>query len=213
MRETGLAGDGQKWQKRASSVGSRQEDGGGKLRPSAGRHPSEEGGPVGVRARIMYRIWILATIAVASALSAGRAGDGKSTIPSENEQKLLELTNQERKKKELPPLALSPLLSKVARAHSENMARQGKMEHNLDGKTPLDRLRAADYQFDRGGENIAAGDPGISMPGVIKAWMESKGHRETILQPDYTEVGVGIARDKDGQVYYTQLFARPRDKK
>ena len=44
----------------------------------------------------------------------------------------------------------------------------------------------------------------------MKAWMESKGHRDNILNDVCTEIGLGIAKDKDGQVYYTQLFGKPR---
>src|SRR5207249_3044988 len=49
------------------------------------------------------------------------------------EKKLLDLTNAEREKEKLPALRPSPLLFKVARAHAANMAKQGKMEHELDG--------------------------------------------------------------------------------
>lgn len=129
-----------------------------------------------------------------------------------NEAKLLELTNQERKKENLPPLVVNLLLSKVARAHSENMARQQKMEHKLDDKTPFDRMRAAGYKFMTGAENIAAGEDGASLEGIMKAWMESKDHKANILYSEFTEIGVGISRDKDGQLWITQLFGRPLKK-
>jgi|ERR1019366_3059700 uncharacterized protein YkwD len=127
-----------------------------------------------------------------------------------DEINVFDLTNQERKKEKTPELKLNPALSKIARAHSENMARQGKMAHTLDDKTPFDRLRAAGYIYLKAGENVAAGDEKASLPILMKAWMDSEGHRKNILEPGFTEIGVGIAHDKNGQVYYTQLFARPR---
>jgi uncharacterized protein YkwD len=127
-----------------------------------------------------------------------------------DEVKVFELTNEERKKKDIPPLKLNPALSKVARAHSENMARQGKMEHTLDDKTPFDRLREAGIKFSAAAENIAAGDR-VTHAMIMKAWMESKDHRANILEAEYSEIGVGVARDKSGQIYYTQVFAKPRD--
>jgi uncharacterized protein YkwD len=145
-------------------------------------------------------------------LSLARAGDDKKK-PFEQtpyELKVFELTNLERKKKDLPPLKINPALSKIARAHSENMARQGKMEHKLDNKTPFDRMRAAGYKFAKGGENIAEADEIATFPMVMKAWMESPGHRDNILLAEFTETGVGIARDKEGKLLFTQLFARPR---
>src|SRR3954466_6653656 len=62
------------------------------------------------------------------------------------ERTLIDLTNQERKKENLPPLRTSEALSKVARDHSANMAKQGKMEHVLDGKNPMQRIKASGYQ-------------------------------------------------------------------
>ncbi len=145
-------------------------------------------------------------------LALARAGETPAFKPNETETRLLDLTNQERKKKDLPALRHNPVLSRLARAHSANMGRQGKMDHILDGKTPFDRMRDAGYQFKRGGENIAAGDPKVRLTDVIRTWMESKGHRENILSADYTEIGVGVAQGKDGQIYYTQVFAVPKTK-
>jgi len=128
-----------------------------------------------------------------------------------DEIKLVELTNQERKKLDLAPLKLSLALTKIARGHSENMARQAKMEHVLDKKGPFDRLRDAGYKYIKAGENIASGQ-GVTLATIMKAWMDSKEHRANILLPDYTEIGLGIARDKTGQLYFTQVFAKPRTK-
>lgn len=142
-----------------------------------------------------------------------QAGDEKKPFQhTPDESKVFELTNLERKQKELKPLKLSLVLSKIARGHSENMARQGKLEHKLDDKTPGGRTREAGYAFATVGENIGAGEDGTSLPMIMKAWMDSPGHRDNILFADYTEVGIGIARDKDGKLYFTQLFAIPRKK-
>jgi len=73
-------------------------------------------------------------------------------------------------------------------------------------------MKDAGYAFAKAAENIAACKPSITMPQIVEAWMESKQHKENILGPEFTEVGLGLAKDKDGQIYYTQLFARPRGK-
>jgi uncharacterized protein YkwD len=147
-------------------------------------------------------------VLVASAtLAAVRAGD---LTLSPTDKTLLELTNAERKKKDLPPLKPNALLFKVAQAHAENMAKQGKMEHNLDGMTPLQRLQAAGYKYYRAYENIAMADANVPLETLMKAWMDSKGHRENILNDICMEIGLGVAKDKDGQVYYTQLFAKQK---
>ena len=55
------------------------------------------------------------------------------------------MTNKARAKEKLPPLKLNSVLTKVARAHSANMAKQEKMEHELDGKNPSQRIKEAGY--------------------------------------------------------------------
>jgi uncharacterized protein YkwD len=160
--------------------------------------------------RINTCLTLLCSGAFCWSLVQANQGASPTFSQTSNELQLFELTNLERKKKDLPPLKLSPILSKIARAHSENMARQGKMEHKLDGKGPLDRLRDADYKFVKGGENLASGNEDATLPLIMRAWMESKGHRENILLAEYSEIGVGIGRDKNGELFYTQLFARPR---
>ena len=158
----------------------------------------------------MTRTWTLLLITYCVSL-LGAGEPAKPFQQTSDEIKLVELTNQERKKMDLPPLKLSPALSKIARAHSENMARQGKMDHVLDKKGPFDRLRDAGYKYIKAGENIASGQ-GVTLATIMKAWMDSKEHRANILLPDYTEIGLGIARDKTGQLFFTQVFAKPRTK-
>jgi uncharacterized protein YkwD len=151
---------------------------------------------------------VCGAVAVLALVHGGEAPAFKMTP---EEAQLLELTNRERKKKELPLLRPSPLLFQLARAHSANMARQGKMEHVLDGKTPFERLRDAGYPVLKGAENIAACDTSDTLAGVVREWMSSKGHRENILSPEYTETGLGLAHEKGGRIYYTQVFAKPRE--
>jgi uncharacterized protein YkwD len=131
---------------------------------------------------------------------------------SEDEQKLIDLANEARKKEKLPPLKPNATLFAVARAHSNNMARQGKMEHVLDGKNVRKRLDAAHYNFGWYGENIAMGKK-ATLDQIMKGWMESKGHRANILSKNYTEIGVGIADDGNGTLYYTQVFGSQRKKR
>src|SRR5437588_11960924 len=99
--------------------------------------------------RQIYFILILLALA-----SGGAAQEPKFKL-SDEEQKLLDLTNAERKKKDLPPLKANPTLTKVARAHAANMAKQGKMEHILDGKNPYERIKESGYKFRLAAENIA----------------------------------------------------------
>jgi uncharacterized protein YkwD len=130
---------------------------------------------------------------------------------TKEEVTLTELTNAERKKDEKSGLVLNPALSKIARAHAENMARQGKMEHKLDDKNVFDRIKDARYEYRFAGENLAFGDKGIQLTAIMKLWMASESHRKNILFPEFTQIGIGIARAKNGDLYFTQVFAKPAE--
>jgi uncharacterized protein YkwD len=130
---------------------------------------------------------------------------------TKDEQTLLELLNKERVKKELPPLRPNPLLFQVARAHSANMAKQEKMEHVLDGKNPGQRVLAAGYDYGKVAENIAVSEgKGATLPMIVKGWLESKIHRDNLFNEQMSETGLGIAKNNKDEVYYTQIYARPR---
>jgi uncharacterized protein YkwD len=158
----------------------------------------------------MTRVSISFAICCGAILTVAPANEKPKPFQStKDEITIAELTNQERKKDGKRSLVLSAALSKVARAHSENMARQGKMEHKLDKKDVFNRLEDAKLDYEVAGENIAFGDQGIEMKTIMKLWMESESHRKNILYKDFTEIGVGIARAKNGDVYFTQVFSKP----
>ncbi len=154
----------------------------------------------------------LCCVCLGAAFASAGGDNGNPFKHTANEEKVFELTNAERKKQDVSLLKLSAELSKIARAHSENMARQKKMDHVLDGKSPFDRIKATGMRYYYAGENVAWGPDNIGMPAVMDGWMNSEGHRKNILSKDFTEIGIGIARNADGQIYFTQLFAQPKKK-
>lgn len=146
-----------------------------------------------------------------------RAEETKPVVKlSADEKALLELLNKERKKEKLPELTVNPLLTKAARQHSENMAKQEKMSHELDGKGVGARVTDAGYDYRSVGENLAKSEPeGEDSPpsqpaDIHKMWMDSKGHRANILSPKYREIGLSVVKSKKGTYYYTQVFAVSR---
>jgi uncharacterized protein YkwD len=162
---------------------------------------------------------VLLTFLVAGAIPLALAEDKPSEDKKEGtkfemtkeEQKLLELTNKQRAKEKLPPLRANPVLFQVARRHSANMAKQSKLEHVLDGKNPAQRVLGAGYDYGKVAENIAMSDmPGAPLTAIMKGWMESKLHRDNLLNDRVSEIGLGIAKNDKGEQYYTQIFARPR---
>ena len=55
-------------------------------------------------------------------------------------------------------------------------------------------------------ENIASGQR--TPEEVMRYWMNSPGHRSNILNSNYNNIGVGVARDQNGNLYWTQLFTK-----
>ncbi|MDR1914821.1 MAG: CAP domain-containing protein [Clostridiales bacterium] len=54
------------------------------------------------------------------------------------------------------------------------------------------------------GENIAAGQP--TPESVMDAWMDSPGHAENILRPDFSHIGVGYSRSPMHGTLWSQEF-------
>ena len=109
-----------------------------------------------------------------------------------------------------PPLRLSADLSRVAADYAVTMARAGRLEHrSRDGSLPADRVRRAGYGATLVGENIAGGVPDAA--GVVNGWLASPGHCANIMEPRFTEMGVGYGVDASSefQIYWSQLLARP----
>jgi uncharacterized protein YkwD len=123
---------------------------------------------------------------------------------------LLADINVARSQQGLSPLHLVARLSRVARAHSEAMARLGFFDHRgADGKEIADRLADAGYGFLFAGENLSAG---IDNPDtVVKQWLLSRGHRANLLEPRAREAGIGFIAAPHAQYryYWTLILAEP----
>lgn len=151
-------------------------------------------------------------IVIAMSLVAGAVAEDKKEITfSKEEQKIIDLTNQARAKEKLPPLKANPLLFKSALAHAKNMARQKKMDHVLDDKTPADRIEAAGYDWLECGENLAYWEQLVPET-IVAGWMNSPPHRKEIMNAVFDEIGVSIVRIGDGKYYYVQNFGKQRTK-
>jgi uncharacterized protein YkwD len=109
------------------------------------------------------------------------------------------------------PLVLNDKLSRAAQNHSQDMSINGKLEHttqpgaiNYAPKTTFDaRIKQEGYIFKTAGENIAQGFH--SPESVLTAWLASDGHCRNIMNPAFTEIGLG----KTGG-YWAQSFAAPQ---
>lgn len=122
-------------------------------------------------------------------------------------QDLLRLVNAERQRVNAPPLALNDKLTAAAQRHAQDMATNRRMSHDgFDGSTMGSRIDATRYRWSTIGENVAMGQP--TAAAVMSDWMNSPGHRQNILNPAFTELGIGQATE-GGRIYWAQVFGRP----
>lgn len=137
----------------------------------------------------------------------------KLTIPSINdvkaqENEVIRLVNAERSKRGLQMLKTNWQASRVARYKSQDMVNKNYFSHTSPTYgSPFNMMEAFGLKFSSAGENIAMGQKTPSA--VMNAWMNSPGHRSNILSPSFTEIGVGLARNKNGVPYWTQMFLKP----
>ena len=108
-------------------------------------------------------------------------------LGSAYELEVFRLVNLERTRRGLRPLKVSERLMIDARSWSQNQASRSRMYHSRMGY----------------GENVAMG---YNTPeAVMRAWMNSRGHRANILSTKYTQIGVGAVTN-GRSIYWTQVF-------
>jgi len=112
-------------------------------------------------------------------------------------------TNSFRKSHGLGALSTDEQLNAIAQQHSENMA-AGKIPFGHAGFDKRSKLVVTAHPaMNYFAENVANGP--ASGKEVVKLWENSSGHRKNMLGK-YTHIGIGIAKDKNGKRYYTQIF-------
>jgi uncharacterized YkwD family protein/spore coat assembly protein SafA len=125
------------------------------------------------------------------------------------EQEVVKLVNQEREKNGLKPLKENWELSRIARYKSNDMKDKGYFSHTSPTYgSPFEMMKNFGIHYSYAGENIAMGQR--TAQEVMKAWMNSSGHRANILNKNFTEIGVGYAVNGKGTAYWTQMFIKPQ---
>lgn len=127
------------------------------------------------------------------------------SIDGVSEKTMLQLVNSERVKNGLIPLKEDILIRNVARAHSMDMLRNGYFAHtDSEDQTPYTRLMAAGVTFNSAGENLALA-PSIDLAHI--GLMNSTRHRDNILDPGFSRIGIGVIDAGPFGKMITQNFA------
>ena len=116
--------------------------------------------------------------------------------------------NAVRRERHLLELQRLPEIDRVARAHSQDMARRRYLSHvTPEGRNPVDRLRSGGVS----GFTLAAENAGLTSRGdpnreILQGWLHSEDHRRNLYAPPFNATGIGVAQAADGTFYYTQLY-------
>ncbi|MCH3964432.1 MAG: CAP domain-containing protein [Clostridium sp.] len=141
-----------------------------------------------------------------NANTAGNSGQASSISAEANE--VIRLVNVERNKNGLASLKANAELSKVASVKAQDMIDKNYFSHTSPTYgSPFDMMQKFGIKYTAAGENIAYGQK--TPAEVMNGWMNSSGHRANILNSNFTEIGVGVAKDKNGTPYWVQMFINP----
>jgi len=125
---------------------------------------------------------------------------------------LIQLTNQGREFLSLNPLKENPQLSQAAYLKAQDMVAKDYFAHQSpEGKTPWYWIKAANYDYQYAGENLAIGflDP----EEVYQTWEDSPSHRANLFNQDYQDIGIAVLKgDFRGNETFVvvQLFGSPK---
>lgn len=153
---------------------------------------------------------LLKAIVIAVSIALPSTSVFSSAITQGN---IVNLTNEARKSLDLNPVAANVRLTRAAQAKAEDMLTNQYFAHTSpSGTTPWVWIRNAGYAYSVSGENLAVHYTNAEQ--TFSGWLASPGHRANIVNPKFTEIGVGVAEgifEGYPSVIVVQMFARPKD--
>lgn len=128
---------------------------------------------------------------------------GTGTLSAQG-SRILQLANAERAKVGAKPLTASTDLNKLASMKSKDIVDNNYFSHQSPTYgSPFDMMKTYGISYMYAGENLAINNDADA---AHNAWMNSEGHKRNILNPDFTELGVGLYPKGNGSYAYTQMF-------
>ncbi len=133
--------------------------------------------------------------------------DADSLDPTTLRNELLAQMNAQRAAAGVSPLEMMAEINALADIKVQDMYTRGELSHESPTLGEIDnQLDNAGIRWSSCGENIAWGQRSVSE--VMECWMASTGHRENILNPDFTHVGLAYY----GGFWVQQFVEKPRIK-
>ena len=129
--------------------------------------------------------------------------------PNKLEKALIDGINAARKEAGVPDLETHQILTVEAQGFVKSLAAAGSMGHEANGKSFRERVKATGYPY-RAVAEVVTEHP--TADGAADRWMGSKPHKETVLYPDYRDIGVATATTKDGSRFWVAILGEPTEK-
>jgi uncharacterized protein YkwD len=151
---------------------------------------------------MLYRILVATALLVLAFPSVSWAA------PSDEKERMMEKVNAARRESGLSALVLDAALDEVALERSVDMAMRRYFSHTTpEGLNVFDLMDSRGLPYRMAGENLARNtfverDPSAV---AVRGFLNSPPHRDNLLSPAYTHVGIGVATDTE-RTYFTVLF-------
>lgn len=176
--------------------------------------------PRAFRILARFAVPVLVAAGLAACAMTDRAPDPqpafyRSLVPPGSEvdsQVAAEMFSSYRANNGLGPLAIDPVLTRIAKEHAVAMATRRKVGHDVGQGNLNERARRAGYDYARISENIAGGYHTLAE--AFSGWRESSDHRRNMLMRDATHMGIAVAQAPGFKykVFWAMVIARPDDR-
>jgi uncharacterized protein YkwD len=148
-----------------------------------------------------------------SAFAAAMGVDGDATDLNEAARRIFERINELRTLRLAPPMQWSEVLAECAREQSQRKRTLRFAGHDDPERGGVaDRLNAAGVGWAKCAENLfmlKGYDDPVNFAVVF--WWYSAGHRANLIDPVFTDTGVGVIEGSDGAYFVTQIFVNGRE--
>ena len=131
------------------------------------------------------------------------------------EELISKLTNEFRRQEGRPEVQRNPKLTAAAHSFADYVARTNRFGHTADGSQPWERAKKQGYKYCVIAENIAYeyNSAGFGTEELarsfVEGWKHSPPHRKNMLDPDLTDIGVGVAAQPKDRLLLRRPAVRP----
>lgn len=147
-----------------------------------------------------YLFWFF--VCAVFLLGVSQPCDAQPTSAATLEADILQLVNNYRQSKQLPPLQVNEFVKSVALTHSQRMA-SGKTPFSHQGFDERFKRITGKYKVSEGSENVAYGPN--SAYKIVDNWIQTDRYKEN-LEGNYNFAGIGVAAASQDAFYITMIF-------